>query len=155
MKFIFDSYTVEAFERNGSAVFKIRFHDSNNVVQQLEITADVFEAFDTAKKIEKKFLNFFDNHIEHQELSNEHLQKRAAHKPKTGEEMYDDVQREMQFDTALDSLTDVQRRRFLMYYTESLSLKAIALIENSNISSVKKSIDAARKVFLVFFQEEI
>jgi DNA-directed RNA polymerase specialized sigma24 family protein len=46
---------------------------------------------------------------------------------------------------ALDTLTDVQRRRYLMYHIKGLSSWKIAEIENVNQSKIMKSLTAAEK----------
>lgn len=106
MKFTFDGYTVESVENNGDTMFKVTFCDSNGEVQSMDISPEVFEAFDAFKKVEKKFLNFYDNHLIQADLTPETIHSRAMQKSKTVEEMLEDLHREALFDKALDSLTD-------------------------------------------------
>lgn len=50
----------------------------------------------------------------------------------------------------LTKLSEVQRRRLLMY-AEGLSMREIARLEGTHHSAVSKSIEGARKNFLKFF----
>lgn len=46
---------------------------------------------------------------------------------------------------ALDKLTDVQRRRYLLYHARGLTLRQIAEMEGVVHSKIQKSVDAAEK----------
>jgi len=46
---------------------------------------------------------------------------------------------------ALDKLTDVQRKRYLLYYVEELTIRQIADIEGVGHSKIQKSIEGAQK----------
>jgi len=46
---------------------------------------------------------------------------------------------------ALNELTNIQRRRYLMYYVEKLTMRQIANIEGTNHKSVEESLQAAEK----------
>ena len=45
----------------------------------------------------------------------------------------------------LDKLTEKQRRRYLMYYVDRLTMRQIADIEGVNHSKIQKSLEAAKK----------
>ena len=47
--------------------------------------------------------------------------------------------------SALDSLTETQRRRFGMFWDDGLSIREIARIEEADYKSVRESIETARK----------
>lgn len=51
---------------------------------------------------------------------------------------------------AFSHLTEVQKRRILMY-SKGYSMRKIAEIENANVKSIEESIKGARKKFLKFF----
>jgi len=46
---------------------------------------------------------------------------------------------------ALDKLTDVQRKRYLLYYVEELTIRQIADIEGVGHSKIQKRIEGAQK----------
>jgi DNA-directed RNA polymerase specialized sigma24 family protein len=46
---------------------------------------------------------------------------------------------------ALDKLTEIQRRRYLLYHVQGMSYREIATLENANHKSVEESILAAEK----------
>lgn len=45
--------------------------------------------------------------------------------------------------SAIEKLTDTQKRRIKLYYFEDMTLNKIAEIENCSIASVKENIDTA------------
>lgn len=151
LEFEFDDYTVESIESNGVKSFYLTFRDNVRKINRMEISPEIVNVFDTFKKVEKKFLNFFDIHIERSELKSEDIHKRALHRPKAFEEMLEDLHQEALFDKALDSLTNIQRRRFLLHYMEAMTYKKIAEIEGCIISSVHRSVELAKKKFVKFF----
>ena len=51
---------------------------------------------------------------------------------------------------ALDTLTDIQRRRYLLYHVKGLNLRQIAEKERVLHSKIQKSIDAAEKTIRKF-----
>ena len=51
----------------------------------------------------------------------------------------------------LDSCTETQRRRFLLYALEGLSYSEIGLVCGCSKSAVQSSIEAVRKIFQTFF----
>ena len=64
----------------------------------------------------------------------------------TPEEIVIQKEEAEQLERAMSKLTDTQRRRFLMLY-EGMTLREIAEVEGAAVSSVKESLDAARKKF--------
>ena len=52
----------------------------------------------------------------------------------------------------LDSCTETQRRRFLLYALEGLSYSEIGLVCGCSKSAVQSSIEAVRKIFQTFFK---
>jgi RNA polymerase sigma factor (sigma-70 family) len=53
---------------------------------------------------------------------------------------------------ALDKLTEVQRRRYLMYHVDGLKLEEIAEIEGVAFQSIAESLEAAKKKINKFLQ---
>lgn len=54
--------------------------------------------------------------------------------------------------SVLDSCTEAQRRRFLLYALEGLSYEQIARLESCSKYAVRDSVEAARKKFQDFFK---
>ena len=65
---------------------------------------------------------------------------------KTPEKQMEQEQDAERIAQALDGLSDVQKRRLLMY-AEGKTLREIARMEGVDHKAVKKSIEAARKIF--------
>lgn len=64
----------------------------------------------------------------------------------------DNVRKEKLFADAMDSLSEIQRRRLLMLI-DGLTLEEIGRCEGVSFHSVAKSIWEAKKIFLKFFPE--
>lgn len=60
------------------------------------------------------------------------------------DEIFRGRERRREFSTALEQLTPVQRRRFLLKYQYGFSYRKIADLEGTSYSAVKYSIDAAK-----------
>lgn len=56
---------------------------------------------------------------------------------------------------AMDTLTETQRRRFLMHVVDEYTMTRIADMENASVSAVAKSINAARKKILYFYKNRV
>lgn len=142
---------MEYNEDRGNPIYKVTFRDSNGTTHEMNVSKEIFETFGLFQKVDKQFRNFFDNHIEHSELTSESLHKRAIKKAKSIEEILEDLHREALFDETLNSLTPIQRRRFLMRYMKSMTFEEIAHIEGCSISAVRLSIEQAKKIFSKIF----
>lgn len=51
------------------------------------------------------------------------------------------------------SLTEIQKRRFIMHVFKNLSMREIARIENVDFTSVRESIHAAKRKLKKFFEK--
>ena len=89
--------------------------------------------------------NEFDRHIEHLELTETQINKRAISKVPTTEEMFFEKEGERQIIKTIWSLPEPQNRRVYMFIVEELSLTEIAKIENRAIPVIKRSVDRGIK----------
>lgn len=123
----------------------ITFKDSNNNIQNVEISLEIHNVFNSSELQDLREMNEFDNHIEHSVLIESTLHKRAIDLVETVEEIVEKKIRDEELYNAIDSLSIIQKRRIKMYYFEDKTLQEIAKIENCSIMSVKESIDTAKE----------
>lgn len=66
--------------------YYLTFKDGRNVQQTVELSLDIFEAFNKFELEDISQMHKYDKHIEHSEVYEESLYKRALNKPMTLEE---------------------------------------------------------------------
>lgn len=135
-KFKDNPYTI----RNIDNKFYILFKDGMNTPQIIEVSKEIYNAFNQFELDDLKELNEFDRHIEHKELTEESIHNRGVNKI---EEIDDYIIRKTSYEelmTAINQLSTTQRRRIKMYYFDELDLKTIAAIEKTSFQMISKSI---------------
>lgn len=124
-------------------LYKVSFKDGIGVTRIVEITKEVYEAFDNFELEDISEMHEFERHIEHSEVYEENLNKRAVDKPMSLE---DEVIRKSTFEDlmrAVNNLPEVQKRRIKKYYFDDLSMVEIAKQENCSKVAVKYSLECA------------
>ena len=101
---------------------------------------------------DKSYLNFFDRHIEHSELTEASLNERVMSKA----EMVEDtawfrICNERLYH-AIASLSEIQRRRIIRYYFYDLTYEQIAELERCSVHSVFVAIKRAEDKIKNFFK---
>jgi len=126
-------------------VYTVEFSDNKNIIHKVEITDKIYGAFDSFELEDTSQIHKYSKYIEHSEIYEETLNKRAMDKQLSVEEI---VEHKMDMDglkLAIDKLTDIQKRRLKMYYFEDMTLNEIAEIEECSIKNVHKSIEQAKE----------
>lgn len=124
-------------------VYTVEFNDSNNILHRVEITDNIYRAFDKFELNDVSEIHKYSKYIEHSEIYEETLNKRAIDKQLSVEEI---VEHKMDIDDlklAIDTLTSVQKRRIKKYYFENKTLQQIADEEGCSVMSVKESLDSS------------
>lgn len=125
--------------------FYVAFPDGQGVHHKERISRELYELFDRFELEDISQLNVISRHQEHSELTEGTLSQRALIQP---EAMEDGVYRKIMYDqlhTAIGQLSDVQRRRVLLYYFGGYTYERIAEMEGCTKMAVKFSIDIAVK----------
>lgn len=136
-------YTLGFDEEN--EIYTVEFLDNKKKIHKVEITEQVYLAFDKFELEDISQIHKYRSHIEHSELYEETLNKRMVDKPITIEKeiedkiIFDDIKKEISL------LPDVQKRRLRKYYFEDKTLEEIAIEENCSKVAIKYSIDIAVK----------
>ena len=125
--------------------YTVKFKDNKNNINLVEVSVQVYEAFDKFELRDLSELNEYDNHIEHSEIYEETLEKRIINKQ---ELLEDSVIKKDSFEklhNAINELSDIEKRRIRMYYFEDKTLDEIAEIERTSHQAISKSIHNSLK----------
>lgn len=133
--------------------YYVSFKDINGKIQKSEVDKAVFEAFDSFELDDISIMNEAERHYEYSELTEETLNRRAVHKSKTVEDIILGVFENEMLLKAICELTEVQRKRLLLYYNENLTYEQIAVIEGCTKMPVLRSIKKAEEKIKEFFKK--
>ena len=136
-------YTLNYIEEKN--IYMVSFKDIRGHLQKIEISEEVYKAFDKFELDDIKELNEYDRHIEHSEIFENNLEIRAKDKPMSLE---DEIIRKSTFDElkkAINKLPDIQRRRIVKYYFEDKTQQQIAEEEMVDIRAIQYSLNIALK----------
>ncbi len=123
--------------------FYVSFKDGQGVQICMEIDKAVFDQLDRFELDDLSFLNEWDRHIEHSELTEVALHTRAIADIESVEiAAFTEIQNE-QLRRAIAALPEIQRRRLVMYYFDGLTYEEIAQREGCTHPAVIKSVKAA------------
>ena len=142
-------YTIYTAE-NGQMY--VSFKDGQGVLHNLKIDKSLYGLLDQFELEDKSYLNFFDLHIEHSELTEASLNERVMSKA----EMVEDtawfrICNERLYH-AIASLSEIQRRRIIRYYFYDLTYEQIAELERCSVHSVFVAIKRAEDKIKNFFK---
>ena len=130
-------YKIEQLNDNK---YSVTFKDNKNTTHIVYISQDIYMAFNEFELIDLSQLNEFDRHIEHLDLREETINKRAILKQKSVEEDVEELIEHENLKEAINKLSSIQKRRLKMYYFDDMTLDEIALIEKCSHQAVSKSI---------------
>ena len=123
----------------------VSFKDGKNVLQEVEVSQEIYEAFNYFELRDLSELNEYDNHIEHSEIFEETLNKRSTVKQ---ESIDDSVIRKLTYEElmeAIKTLPEVQQRRIKKYYFNEQNEYEIALEEHTSHQAINKSLRLAKQ----------
>lgn len=149
MEYQVDSYTLEYIEEENK--YYISFTDSANQECKIEIEKEIFDIYMQSKKAYIKIKNETSRHLEHMEMTENEIYKRAFYYDESLEEKISRIINCKGINNAIQRLPDMLRRRILLYYQYNFSLSQIAKIENCSKVAVKYSLDTALKKIKKFF----
>ena len=138
-----NTYTLRNEEADGVIRYFVRFKDTCNELQEIEVPHSVYLALETSLRKEESLARSDRRHIEHAELTDAELYERASHRPKSVEDEVLEILRNEKLEQAIAELPETMRRRFILYHDCGLTYERIARIENRNVKSIFESIRAA------------
>jgi RNA polymerase sigma-70 factor (ECF subfamily) len=122
-----------------------RDSELNVWVKKVEVTDELIECFEDFRKTKNNQKKSDERHIDFRGIENVENEAIIIHSEKSIEEIIFEDEKKEQIHLALSSLTEIQRRRVMLYYFDDLKLDAIAKLENVYISAVERSIKKAEK----------
>ena len=125
--------------------FFISFKDGQGKLCELEVNEQLYKTFDRFELDDLVYLNVWDRHIEQSEVKEGTLNKRAFDKPENLEESMLGKFEKEDLHSAILQLSEVQRRRIILYYFYDMTYEQIAKKENCCFQAVAKSIMSAEK----------
>jgi RNA polymerase sigma-70 factor (ECF subfamily) len=136
-------YTLLNIDEKG--IYKVAFKDGVGKFRIVEITREVYEAFDRFELEDKSQMNKYERHIEHSEIFENSIYERVMDKPISLE---DEIIRKSTFEdlkNAIEQLPEIQKRRIKKYYFEDKNEYQIADEENTTQQAVNKTLSIARE----------
>lgn len=125
--------------------FFIRFKDGRNTIKYIEINDTIYYEFNKFELDDKSQMNKYDRHIEHSQITEIALNKRAVKNEISVEEIViSDFEKEKIYNAIL-KLPEIQMRRIKMYFFEELTQKEIAKKEGTSIRAIQYSMKIALK----------
>lgn len=125
--------------------YYLSFADGQGIFHKLEISVELYSAFNRFELDDISQMNVASRHLEHSELTEETLNRRVAEPP---EPVEDHVHQKIMYEKlhkAIAQLPDIQRRRLLLYYFGLYTYEEIAELEGCKHPAIIKSVTAAEK----------
>jgi RNA polymerase sigma-70 factor (ECF subfamily) len=139
-----DHYSLRNEVNGGLTRYYVSFADGQGILRETEVSRPVYLEFLRFIKVERNLRRWDERHTIYADLNDEALINRALCFTKSAEEMAFDSLLNEQLRLAIQGLTDIQCRRFALYYEFGLSYDQIAEIEGCSFVAVKYTIDKAK-----------
>lgn len=130
---------------DGVMKYFISFKDSTGAFQSLDVSKELYFAFRQLERKNRNLQQSDQRHKEFNEVYEETLNRRARYIPKSVEEIIIETERSELLYKAINSLPEIQRRRFLLYYEYDYNCYEIAAMENCTVQAVRRSVIIARE----------
>lgn len=134
-------YTLNYIEERN--IYIVSFKDVRGHLQKIEVSEEVYKAFDRFELQDIKELNEYDRHIEHSELFENSLEKRAKDKPLSLEDEIIKKSTLEELKNSIELLPEVQKRRIKKYYFADKNEYVIAKEEHTTQQAVNKTLKQA------------
>lgn len=136
-------YTLNEITINNK--YFISFRDSRGEYNNVEISKEIYKLFDYYELRNLSQMNEYDNHIEHSEIYENNLNKRAKEKEISLEDYIIQKYSFLELKKAIDELPAIQRERIKKYYFEEKNEYEIAEEEGVSHQEIHIGLDRARK----------
>lgn len=111
--------------------------------KEIEINETIFNEMDKFELEDISQMHKYDRHIEHSELYDETLNKRAFNKQTSIEEIVETKLQNERLYNAINKLSDTKKRRIMLYFFKELTQREIALKEGTSIRAIQYTLNAA------------
>lgn len=123
--------------------YYIAFENGQGVPHEFEISKTLYDAFNEFELRDISYLHKWDKYIEHSEVWESTLNRRALQQPDSVEEIVFKNMLIEKLHKGISNLSEIQKRRVRLYFFEGLTYEQIAIREGCTKMPVKRSIDAA------------
>jgi RNA polymerase sigma-70 factor (ECF subfamily) len=138
-------YTLRTEVAGGITRYFVSFDDGQAIRRETEVSRPVYLEFLRFVKAERNLRRWDERYTEQSDLTDETLHDRATNPQKSVEEtVFDSLQSET-LRLAIQSLPEIQRRRFVLYHEFGFTYEQIAEIEGCTHVAVIHSVDKARE----------
>lgn len=134
----------EEVVESGTKYF-ISFTGGQGEYHDLEASENLFIEFRQLERKNRNLQQSDQRHKEYSEVWDETLNRRARVTPKSVEEIVELKERMEIVYREVSALPDKQRRRFILRYEYDMTYTKIGELEGCTGTSIKRSIDAARR----------
>jgi len=146
-------YTLRTETSDGTTRYYVSFIDGEGNFHDTKVLRPVYKEFLRFVIIEQSLRHWDERHREYSELTDEGLYNRTVFKPKSLEDtVIDEIENE-HLKTAVQHLSELQQRRFVLHYEFELTYEQIAVIEGCSFQAVAKSIEVAKKNIRAFLEK--
>lgn len=125
-------------------VYLVEFIDSMKIKRVVEISDDVYKAFDEFELEDISQIHKFRKHIERNEVYEESLYHRASNSSISLEDQVENKLLNDELRKAINKLPEIQKRRIIKYYFDGKNEYEIATEENTTQQAVNKSLKVAK-----------
>ena len=123
--------------------FFVSFKDGMGIFQEIEINEKQNNAFNEFELEDLSEMNEFDRHIEHSEIYENNLEKRAKEKTISMEEEFIQKATFEELKKAIERLEEPYRKRIILYYFNNKNETEIAEIEGISQQAISKTLHIA------------
>lgn len=113
---------------------------ANSKEEKVQVSKDVYDAFNQFELEDIRQLHEYERHIEHSEQTDINLYKRATIQNSSLEELVDNNILQEKLKLAIDKLSEIQKRRLIKYYFEGKNEYEIAKEEGTTQQAINKSL---------------
>ena len=138
-------YNLRSEMSGGVERYFVSFKDGEGSHHEIEIDFEVYIAFLSFEKQDEHESYVCRKYMEHKEKSEEEINRHAATPAKILEEIVCEKEFSSAFWIAVGELTEIQRRRFLLYYDFDYTYEQIAKMEGCRRQPVERSILKAKE----------
>ena len=131
--------------------YYVTFTDGQGIHRETGVSRPVYLELLRFIRTERNLRRWDERHIEQSEMSDEMLGAFAINPQKTIEETTFDSLRNEQLRQAVLQLSEVQRRRFVLYHEFGFTYEQIADIEGCSFQAVAKAIKSAEATIRKYF----
>ena len=135
--------------------YYVSFFDGENRFCEIEVPRSVFIEIHNSKKIIRNLTRSDERHVENTEQAEETLYNKALNYQKGVEDVVIDMELSNALREAINTLPEVQKRRFIMCYDFGHTYEQIAELEGCSFQAVGKSILLAEEKIKTFLKNRV